>query len=210
MFKKLLLRLLRPSVVYSLGNDIKEEYSDIKDTEISLIEAEHSIDRLSTNIQYLITESATLLLDNNPYPTRVFTKIEELQPLSASIQKIHGTSMFRIVLMNTKDHLFNNSFQLSEEEIQIRRDLFGQVENNGTIDLMSIQSQLLDRYFLNFKSYWESAISNLKRKDAINKRREYLINLSEEFITLLSSKGIYQYNSILFDYIKYNKSSIVK
>lgn len=183
---------------------------DIKDTEISLIEAEHSIDRLSTNIQYLITESASLLLDNNPYPTRVFKTIEELQPLSASIQKIHGTSIFRIVLMHVKDQLFNNTFQLSEEEIQIRRDLFGQIENNGTIDLMSIQSQLLDKYFLNFKNYWESVISNLKHKDAIIKRREYLIEKSEEFISLMSSRGINKYNSILFDYIKYNKSALGK
>lgn len=211
---KLLLKSLRPSVVYTSSNEEIEEFEkneEKEDIEISLLEAEHSIDKLSITIQYLITESASLLIENNPYPTKVINTIDKLQPLSSSIQKLNGTSIFRFVLLNAKDNLFNDdSSFLSEKEILIRRRLFEEVENNGGLDLNNIQSQLLDRYFCNFKSSWESAINELQRKDAIKKRREYLINLAEEFICILSSKGINKYNSLLLDYVRFNKNILGK
>ena len=148
-------------------------------------------------------------MDNNPYPTKVINTIDKLQPLSLSIQKLYGTSIFRFVLMHTKDKLFNDNL-LSEEETLIRRELFEEVENNGRLDLINIRSQLLDKYFNNFKNYWESSINNLSRKDAIIKRREYLISLTDELISILSSKGINEYNSILLDYMKYNKKILGK
>ena len=212
MFNKLLLKLLKPSVVYTSANeeiDGFEKNEENEDLEISLLEAEHSIDKLSTTIQYLISESASLLMDNNPYPTKVINTIDKLQPLSLSIQKLYGTSIFRLVLMQTKDNLFNDNL-LSEEETLIRRELFEEVENNGRLDLINIRSQLLDKYFCNFKNYWESSINNLSRKDAIIKRREYLISLTDELISILSSKGINEYNSILLDYMKYNKKILGK
>ena len=212
MFNKLLLKLLKPSVVYTSANeeiDGFEKNEENEDLEISLLEAEHSIDKLSTTIQYMISESASLLMDNNPYPTKVINTIDKLQPLSLSIQKLYGTSIFRFVLMHTKDNLFNDNL-LSEEETLIRRELFEEVENNGRLDLINIRSQLLDKYFSNFKNYWESSINNLSRKDAIIKRREYLISLTDELISILSSKGINEYNSILLDYMKYNKKILGK
>ena len=212
MFNKLLLKLLKPSVVYTSANegiDGFEKNEENEDLEISLLEAEHSIDKLSTTIQYLISESASLLMDNNPYPTKVINTIDKLQPLSLSIQKLYGTSIFRFVLIHTKDNLFNDNL-LSEEETLIRRELFEEVENNGRLDLINIRSQLLDKYFSNFKNYWESSINNLSRKDAIIKRREYLISLTDELISILSSKGINEYNSILLDYMKYNKKILGK
>lgn len=212
MFNKLLLKSLKPSVVYTSANeeiDGFEKNEENEDLEISLLEAEHSIDKLSTTIQYLISESASLLMDNNPYPTKVINTIDKLQPLSLSIQKLYGTSIFRFVLMHTKDNLFNDNL-LSEEETLIRRELFEEVENNGRLDLINIRSQLLDKYFSNFKNYWESSINNLSRKDAIIKRREYLISLTDELISILSSKGINEYNSILLDYMKYNKKILGK
>lgn len=212
MFNKLLLKLLKPSVVYTSANEVidgVEKNEENEDLEISLLEAEHSIDKLSTTIQYLISESASLLMDNNPYPTKVINTIDKLQPLSLSIQKLYGTSIFRFVLMHTKDKLFNDNL-LSEEETLIRRELFEEVENNGRLDLINIRSQLLDKYFNNFKNYWESSINNLSRKDAIIKRREYLISLTDELISILSSKGINEYNSILLDYMKYNKKILGK
>jgi len=212
MFNKLLLKLLKPSVVYTSANekiDGVEKNEENEDLEISLLEAEHSIDKMSTTIQYLISESASLLMDNNPYPTKVINTIDKLQPLSLSIQKLYGTSIFRFVLMHTKDKLFNDNL-LSEEETLIRRELFEEVENNGRLDLINIRSQLLDKYFNNFKNYWESSINNLSRKDAIIKRREYLISLTDELISILSSKGINEYNSILLDYMKYNKKILGK
>ena len=212
MFNKLLLKLLKPSVVYTSANeeiDGFEKNEENEDLEISLLEAEHSIDKLSTTIQYMISESASLLMDNNPYPTKVINTIDKLQPLSLSIQKLYGTSIFRFVLMHTKDNLFNDNL-LSEEETLIRRELFEEVENNGRLDLINIRSQLLDKYFSNFKNYWESSIKNLSRKDAIIKRREYLISLTDELISILSSKGINEYNSILLDYMKYNKKILGK
>ena len=209
MFNKLLLKLLKPSVVYTSANEEIDGVKKNEDLEISLLEAEHSIDKLSTTIHYLISESASLLMDNNPYPTKVINTIDKLQPLSLSIQKLYGTSIFRFVLMHTKDNLFNDNL-LSEEETLIRRELFEEVENNGRLDLINIRSQLLDKYFLNFKNYWESSINNLSRKDAIIKRREYLISLTDELISILSSKGINEHNSILLDYMKYNKKILGK
>ena len=44
----------------------------------------------------------------------------------------------------------------------------------------------------------------------IIKRREYLISLTDELISILSSKGINEYNSILLDYMKYNKKILGK
>ena len=87
-----------------------------------------------------------------------------------------------------------------------RKKLYDSFLNTGSIDLDRIQTDLLDRYFLTFTDYWENVIAELKRKNAIINRREYLIELTQKFIVLLTEKGITKYNQLLLDYQNLNYS----
>ena len=87
-----------------------------------------------------------------------------------------------------------------------RKILYDSFSKDGKIDLDRIQTTLLDKYFLTFTDYWEKVISELKRKNAIINRREYLIELTQKFVILLTEKGITKYNQGLLDYRNLNFS----
>ena len=68
--------------------------------------------------------------------------------------------------------------------------------------------EAFDKYFLNYRDYWETAISSLKRPSAVVNRRKYLIEKIEEWKTFLKSQKIKKYDSILDEYSYFNKAEL--
>ena len=180
------------------------------DNELLRIEKEHRIEELSHQIQYLISETATMLMENSPYPPNIIYKVEKLQIIQSSIKKSFHTKLFQDSLFTARDYLFfdEQAKLLDKEELSIRQGLFNHYEKTETINLIQIQDVLLDKYFFQIKDYWETVISQLKQKSAIRKRRECLINKLQEFKNLLASKGINKYNVILDDYVEFNRVAL--
>ncbi len=194
----------------------KEE--SISDYERELIEeekvlkTEHKIEQLSTEIQFLIKGVASLLMDPNPYPLSLFDSIEKMQEYHSSIQKKKRSGIYTKSLDASKEGLFfdEQSSLIDKNEMALRHSLYDALIKTGRIDLISIQNTLLDRYFSQIKNYWETVIGSLKRKNAIINRRQYLIDKMSEFKIILSSKGIHEYDSLLDDYIDFNKNELQK
>lgn len=180
--------------------------------EEKVLETEHKIEQLSTEIQFLIKGVASLLMDPNPYPLSLFDSIEKMQEYHSSIQKKKRSGIYTKSLDASKEGLFfdEQSSLIDKNEMALRHSLYDALIKTGRIDLISIQNTLLDRYFSQIKNYWETVIGSLKRKNAIINRRQYLIDKMSEFKIILSSKGIHEYDSILDDYIDFNKNELQK
>ena len=180
--------------------------------EEKVFETEHKIEQLSTEIQFLIKGVASLLMDPNPYPLSLFDSIEKMQEYHSSIQKKKRSGIYTKSLDASKEGLFfdEQSSLIDKNEMALRHSLYDALIKTGRIDLISIQNTLLDRYFSQIKNYWETVIGSLKRKNAIINRRQYLIDKMSEFKIILSSKGIHEYDSLLDDYIDFNKNELQK
>lgn len=180
--------------------------------EEKVLETEHKIEQLSTEIQFLIKGVASLLMDPNPYPLSLFDSIEKMQEYHSSIQKKKRSGIYTKSLDASKEGLFfdEQSSLIDKNEMALRHSLYDALIKTGRIDLISIQNTLLDRYFSQIKNYWETVIGSLKRKNAIINRRQYLIDKMSEFKIILSSKGIHEYDSLLDDYIDFNKNELQK
>lgn len=180
--------------------------------EEKVLETEHKIEQLSTEIQFLIKGVASLLMDPNPYPLSLFDSIEKMQEYHSSIQKKKRSGIYTKSLDASKEGLFfdEQSSLIDKNEMALRHSLYDALIKTGKIDLISIQNTLLDRYFSQIKNYWETVIGSLKRKNAIINRRQYLIDNMSEFKIILSSKGIHEYDSLLDDYIDFNKNELQK
>ena len=176
------------------------------------LETEHKIEQLSTEIQFLIKGVASLLMDPNPYPLSLVDSIEKMQEYHSSIQKKKRSGIYTKSLDASKEGLFfdEQSSLIDKNEMALRHSLYDALIKTGRIDLISIQNTLLDRYFSQIKNYWETVIGSLKRKNAIINRRQYLIDKMSEFKIILSSKGIHEYDSLLDDYIDFNKKELQK
>ena len=204
-----LLSLILKSVLTNQTAGVSDAETEV-DEDLLGIEEEHRIDELSHQIQYLISKTASMLMESSPYPSNIFRNVEELLNIQSSIKKSFHSKLYQDSLLAARDFLFfdEQAKLLDKEELSIRHGLFNHYEKNEIINLIQIQDILLDKYFFQIKDYWEAAISELKQKSAVRKRREYLIIKLQEFKNLLASKGIDKYNVILDDYIAFNRVAI--
>ena len=199
-FIKLLLCLGRP-------RKIPDDYSE---KELEALNEEHRAEQLSTLISRLILKTSELLQEEHPYPTSVVASIDELYNLLLSIAKEKHSSYYNNALsIVEKDiSLMDSSDTISETILSEKQSLLNEFCKTGTLDIDRIQIKMLDRYFFHFREYWEDAISKLKRKSAVENRRKYLIELIEEFESLLKQRGIVKYTELLSDYRSFNLSEL--
>lgn len=195
---KLLLSLGRSN---NLPNDHYEK-------EYEQIEKEQKEERLSIQISHLINKTAVLLSEDRPYPTSALRSIDDLHSLMSSISTqtqqdyfLKSVDLAQKLIFDEKDMPLHD-----ESSFAIKKALFNSFSNDGAIDISEVQNIVLDKYFLTFKDYWESVISELKRRDAVVNRRKYLVELTEKFSTLLEQKGITKYSQLLSDYRSFNLS----
>ncbi len=171
------------------------------DKQETLEEIEHSerVSRLSSDIANLISIIEALINDPSPYPTQVATKMDE-----ASV--IHNR------ILKSKKKLYTQAItitlarkDLSDSQIKL---LDRYSTNPKAFDLPSIKLLLFDRYFLNYRNYWEKQISQLSRQSAIINRRKYLVEKCGEWKVFLISQRIKKYNTILDEYSRFNISEL--
>ena len=171
---------------------------------------EHQAEELSLLMSRIILKASAILhQDNPPYPTTVFSTLDEISNTLSLIEKKKHSSYYPKALS-----LFETSLSAMEdagidkEELSNRHLLFNEFCETGTLDLDKIQEKCLDSYFLNFREYWEKAISQLKRTNAVVNRRNYLIELTNKFDFLLKQRKITKYSKLLSDYRLYNISEL--
>lgn len=179
--------------------------ADYYDKELEKLEREQKEDRLSIQIFELVVKTAELLSEYSPYPISVIQSIDNLRSLLLSISEQKQKDYYLRGVALAENLIFDKENTLLDESIiVIRKKVFDSFSNAGTIDLNIVQNEALDKYFLSFKDYWESAISELKRKDAIIKRRKYLVELTEKLCAILEQRSITKYSQLLLDYHSFN------
>lgn len=179
---------------------------NIEDPELVELEKEHIIESLARDIRFLITRTSGLLLNTSSYPPHVLNEIDELDRLQRSIKSPKNKPYFKSSLQFTHKDLFNDpDYELVDKEcLSSWECLYKELETTGKINLEKFKASLLDKYFDNFVDYWESSVGELTRKHAIVNRRKYLVDKMQEFDTVLLSRGISKYHTIISDYREYN------
>lgn len=179
---------------------------NIEDPELVELEKEHIIESLARDIRFLITRTSGLLLETSPYPPHVLNEIDELERLQRSIKSQKNKPYFKSSLQFTHKDLINDpDHELVDKEcLSSWECLYKELETTGKINLQKIKASLLDKYFDNLEEYWESSVGELTRKHAIVNRRKYLVDKMQEFDTVLLSRGISKYHTIISDYREYN------
>lgn len=180
---------------------------DNYEKELDCLKKEHLEEQLSVQISQLINKLADILSEDKPYPFIVIQTIDDLRMLMDSISTHSDNDYFNHCVELSRKWIINQGVDMLDPTILTNRKiLYDSFSKDGKIDLDRIQTTLLDKYFLTFTDYWEKTISELKRKNAIINRREYLIELTQKFVILLTEKGITKYNQELLDYRNLNFS----
>ena len=176
-------------------------YSSLRDQEI---------DKVSHNIHRLVASLASLSFESNPYPAHIKKKIEELEAIHQSIIPYAGSDVAKQAIENAQSTLFTDSF-LDLKETKVRKAIFlSYINAAGQFDFDAIKLALYNRYFYNYRTYWERQIAGLKKTSAIIHRRQYLIDSIDEFKVFLDKQNINRYHSILNDYRAFNLSELEK
>ena len=171
---------------------------------------EDEIDKVSHNLHFLISSLASLSFETNPYPAHIKKKIEELDAIHQSIIPYAGSDVAMKAIENAQSTLFTDSF-LDLEETKVRKAIFlSYINAAGQFDFDAIKMALYNRYFYNYRTYWERQIAGLKKTSAIIHRRQYLIDAIDEFELFLEEQNINRYHSILNDYRAFNLSELEK
>ena len=193
-------------LLFSLGQS-KTVPDDFYEKELDELNTDHSTEQLSTLVSQMILRASELLYIEHPYPTTVFSTIEEIKKALSSINKQKDSSYYTkaLSLSETELNSIENS-SIDKEKLSYRHLLFHELCATGTLDLDRILEDRLDSFFFNFREYWENAISHLKRKNAVENRRKYLIELTNNLDLLLKQRGITKYSKLLSDYRQYNVS----
>ena len=176
-------------------------YSSLRDQEI---------DKVSHNLHRLVASLASLSFESNPYPAHIKKKIEELEAIHQSIIPYAGSDVAKQAIENAQSTLFTDSF-LDLEETKVRKAIFlSYINAAGQFDFDAIKLALYNRYFYNYRTYWERQIAGFKKTSAIIHRRQYLIDAIDEFKVFLDKQNINRYHSILNDYRAFNLSELEK
>lgn len=174
------------------GNATCDKYETLEEIEYS-----ERVSQLSSDIANLICIIEALINDPSPYPTQVATKMDEASVIHVRILKSKKKLYTQAITLARKN--------LSDSQIKI---LDRYSTNPKAFDLPSIKILLFDRYFLNYRNYWEKQISQLSRQSAIINRRKYLVEKCGEWKVFLISQRIKKYNTILDEYSRFNISEL--
>ena len=157
------------------------------------------IDRLACDISYVASILTSLNNDSRPYPTTVLTEIKKAS-------EVHG----RILKSRRKDYL-GEAVSLAKKNVddpEIIKTIDTYSANPKLLNLDAFKISLFDKYFLNYKDYWERQIAELKRSSAIIARRKYLMEKCTEWKEFLKEQGIEKYDMVLDEYYNYNLAKL--
>lgn len=170
---------------------------DICEKIVQEIERDNRIEQLA-NCFFLVWYSIeSLRSESSPYPTQVLETMEELF-------KNHSL----ILKSRKKDYYQDAINQAIGKHPDITKWLGSYALDPKSFDLNNLKMEAFDKYFLNYRTYWETAISSLKRPSAVINRRKYLIEKIEEWKTFLKRQKIKKYDSILDEYLIFNKEEL--
>ena len=170
---------------------------DLCDKTVEEIERDHRIEQLANRFVFVWHSIDSLRSESSPYPTQVLQTLE----------KIHEDH--RLILKSRREDYYQDAITKAiDDQPDITKWIGTYALNPKSFNLNDLKMEAFDKYFLNYRDYWETAISSLKRPSAVVNRRKYLIEKIEEWKTFLKSQKIKKYDSILDEYSYFNKAEL--
>ena len=157
---------------------------------------------LAHHIRFVIC--GVIKIIDDPWPEHAFAKFREVLEHHAIVQNANLDD----VRKNSK--LINKYWRDCNVDVRHFQMLDEYASSPTSFDPGKILKTTIDKFFHNYKPYWETQISNLKRSHAIINRRKYLIEKCDYFTKLLQDLNIYEYHDMLQEYQKYNADQLTK
>lgn len=161
------------------------------------IENERKIEKVALDISLVAYFIELLESTPSPYPTQVITWINEISNAHTAV-----------INPKVKKYLSDAIKMALAEHPDQRTIIESYSVNPSSLDLEKLKMDSFDKYFLNFRNYWESAIQDLRRPSAKLNRRKYLVEKIKEWKLFLANQGISKYDAVLDEYLSFNVAEL--